>query len=209
MTHHYSKPIRKKLQELVGLAHERELGNAMEDDFLVCRAVKLGFCPGKMFQRKWPRPSFWTDLYKNTTGKLITLFFWFFLVFSDFRNVNKREVDAFPIDLKRMEIGLKDRRLLFLSPFNENQWRISAKRSHYRNLFVAAMSAVIFVIHAEPSSKTEELCRQILSWQKPIYTFESNYNKNLIEMGARPVNMDKDLVRKSIFHHSQFFLGDC
>ena len=85
MTHQYAKPIRKKLRELAGLAHERELSRAlemldshfaqwrrqeidcfelndrihsfhqktsrelwetyssMEDDFLVCRAVKLGF----------------------------------------------------------------------------------------------------------------------------------------------------------------------
>ncbi len=67
---------------------------------------------------------------------------------------------------------------------------LTFKTSHYRNLFVATMSAVISVAHAEPSSKTEELCQQILSWQKPIYTFESDYNKNLIEMGARLVNMD-------------------
>ena len=38
-----------------------------------------------------------------------TLFFWFFLVFSDCRNVNKREVDAFPVDLNRMESILKKR----------------------------------------------------------------------------------------------------
>ena len=82
---------------------------------------------------------------------------------------------------------LKDGRLLFLSPFDKNQQRISAKRSHYRNLFVAAMSAVIFVAHAGPSSKTEKFCRQVLSWQKPIYTLESDYNKNLIKMGARPI----------------------
>ena len=85
MTHKHAKSIRKKLQELAGLAHERELSSAletldshftqwrrqeidcfelndrihsfhqktsrdlwktfssMEDDFLVCRAVKLGF----------------------------------------------------------------------------------------------------------------------------------------------------------------------
>jgi hypothetical protein len=85
MTHEYAKSIRKKLRELAGLAHERELTRAletldshfaqwrrqeidcfelndrihsfhqktscelwetyssMEDDFLVCRAVKLGF----------------------------------------------------------------------------------------------------------------------------------------------------------------------
>ncbi|MBU4176199.1 MAG: DNA-processing protein DprA [Proteobacteria bacterium] len=82
---------------------------------------------------------------------------------------------------------LKDGRLLFLSPFDKNQRRISAKSSHYRNLFVAALSAVIFVTHAEPSSKTEGLCRRLLFWQKPLYTFDSDFNKNIIDMGARPV----------------------
>ena len=55
------------------------------------------------------------------------------------------------------------------------------------------------IVHAEPSSKTEELCRQILSRQKPIYTFESDYNKNLIEMGARPVNMDNVSLWANLF----------
>ena len=85
---------------------------------------------------------------------------------------------------------LKDGRLLFLSPFDENQRRISAKSSHYRNLFVAAMSAAVFVIHAGTGSKTEAFCKEILSWQKPIYTLDSDYNMNLIKMGARPVNID-------------------
>ena len=91
---------------------------------------------------------------------------------------------------KEYKKPLKDNRLLFLSPFDENQRRISAKRSHYRNLFVAALSAVIFVTHADSGSKTESFCKEILTWQKPVYTFESDYNKNLIKMGARPVNMD-------------------
>jgi len=52
------------------------------------------------------------------------------------------------------------------------------------------MSAAVFVIHASPGSKTEAFCKEIISWQKAIYTFESDYNKNLIKMGARPVNMD-------------------
>jgi len=43
------------------------------------------------------------------------------------------------------------------------------------------------VTHAGPASKTEAFCKEILSWQKPIYTFESDYNKNLIEMGAQPI----------------------
>jgi len=91
---------------------------------------------------------------------------------------------------KEYKKPLKDGRLLFLSPFDENQRRISAKTSQYRNLFVAALSAIIFVAHAGPASKTEAFCKEILSWQKPIYIFDSNYNKNLIEMGAQPVNTD-------------------
>ena len=64
------------------------------------------------------------------------------------------------------------------------------KTSHYSDLFVAALSAVIFVVHAGPASKTEAFCKEIISWQKPVYAFESDYNKNLIKMDARPVNMD-------------------
>ena len=91
---------------------------------------------------------------------------------------------------KEYKKPLKDGRLLFLSPFDENQRRISAKSSHYRNFFVAAMSVAVFVAHAGPSSKTEAFCRKILSWQKPVYTFESDYNKNLIKIGARTINID-------------------
>jgi len=88
---------------------------------------------------------------------------------------------------KEYKKPLNDGRLLFLSPFDENQRRISVKTSHYRNLFVAALSSVVFVAHAGPGSKTEAFCREILAWQKPIYTFDTDYNKNLIEMGAQPV----------------------
>lgn len=99
------------------------------------------------------------------------------------RNINGMRIRK---DYKK---PLNDGRLLFLSPFKENKRRISVKTSHYRNLFVAALSSVVFVAHAGPGSKTEAFCREILSWQKPIYTFDNDYNKNLIEMGAQPVNM--------------------
>jgi hypothetical protein len=36
-----------------------------------------------------------------------SLFFWYYLLFSDCRNVNKREVDAFPMNLTRMKIAVK------------------------------------------------------------------------------------------------------
>jgi predicted Rossmann fold nucleotide-binding protein DprA/Smf involved in DNA uptake len=83
--------------------------------------------------------------------------------------------------------AIKEGRLLFMSPFEEGQRRISVKTSQFRNLFVAALSEQVFVAHAEPGGKTENLCRDILSWKKPIYTFNSDYNKNLIEMGVQPI----------------------
>jgi predicted Rossmann fold nucleotide-binding protein DprA/Smf involved in DNA uptake len=100
------------------------------------------------------------------------------------RSINNMRIN------KEYKKPLKDGRLLFLSPFDKNQRRISAKRSYFRNLFVAALSVAVFVAHAGPASKTESFCKEIISWQKPIYTFESDYNKNLIKMGARPVNME-------------------
>ena len=67
---------------------------------------------------------------------------------------------------------------------------LTFKTSHYHNIFVAALSAAVFVTHAGPDSKTEAFCKEIISWQKPIYTFESDYNKNIIDTGALPVNID-------------------
>ncbi len=65
---------------------------------------------------------------------------------------------------------------------------LTFKTSHYCNLFVAAMSTAIFIAHAGSGSKTEAFCKEIISWQKPIYTFDSDYNKNLVEMGAQPID---------------------
>jgi len=60
------------------------------------------------------------------------------------------------------------------------------------------LSSVVFVTYAAPTGKTEEFCRQILSWQKPLYTFDSDYNKNIINMGARPIKPE-DVSRWGMF----------
>ena len=55
---------------------------------------------------------------------------------------------------------------------------------------MARLANAVFVAHAEVGGKTEEMSDEILSLNKHLYTFESEYNKTLIEMGARPVNME-------------------
>ena len=52
MTHQYAKSIRKKLRELAGLAPERELSRAYDDDLLVYKVVKLGFLSREEVQEK-------------------------------------------------------------------------------------------------------------------------------------------------------------
>ena len=85
---------------------------------------------------------------------------------------------------------LAERRLLILSPFAETQPRPTVATSLYRNHFVIALADSIFVPYAAPSSKTENFCNEILCCQKPLYTFESDFNKNMINLGATPVNLE-------------------
>jgi hypothetical protein len=40
------------------------------------------------------------------------------------------------------------------------------------------------VVHAAPGSKTEAFCRELVRWGKPLRTFDSPHNANLVEMGA-------------------------
>jgi hypothetical protein len=51
---------------------------------------------------------------------------------------------------------------------------------------VAALAEHIFVPYAAPASKTERFCREIIAWNKRLYTFESDLNRNLLALGARP-----------------------
>jgi hypothetical protein len=42
----------------------------------------------------------------------------------------------------------------------------------------------VLVVHAAPGGKTEAFCRELVRWGKPLHTFDSPYNANLVEMGA-------------------------
>jgi predicted Rossmann fold nucleotide-binding protein DprA/Smf involved in DNA uptake len=86
---------------------------------------------------------------------------------------------------------LDEGRILFLSPFDKKIKRQTVATSQLRNQLVAMLANAAFVAYADAGGKLEQLCRQIIKLKKNLYTFESGYNKPLIEMGARPVNMEK------------------
>lgn len=83
---------------------------------------------------------------------------------------------------------LADGRLLLLSSFSKDKCRVTTETAINRNRFAAAIADSIFVAHAGYGSKMEQLCREILSWRKPLYMLESAANGNLISLGAIPIS---------------------
>ncbi len=55
--------------------------------------------------------------------------------------------------------------------------------------WLAALADELLVAHASPGGKTEQFCRELLEWGKPLYTLEDRANGNLFEMGARPLRL--------------------
>lgn len=83
---------------------------------------------------------------------------------------------------------LKDGRLLILSSFEAKHRRLTVELAQQRNEFVIAMADEVFITHASPSGKLESLAKEIVTSDKPCYTFESKHNKNLLKVGFRPIS---------------------
>ena len=41
-----------------------------------------------------------------------------------------------------------------------------------------------------PGGKIEVLCRDIVTWEMPLYVLDHSANQHLIEVGARPMSPD-------------------
>jgi predicted Rossmann fold nucleotide-binding protein DprA/Smf involved in DNA uptake len=82
---------------------------------------------------------------------------------------------------------LENGRLLLLSPFSDKQRRATQQTATERNRFVAASADAVFVAYAAPNSKTENFCREVLAWGKPLLTFESSEDSALVALGAKPL----------------------
>jgi predicted Rossmann fold nucleotide-binding protein DprA/Smf involved in DNA uptake len=93
--------------------------------------------------------------------------------------------------LKRVPAELRDAvdqgRLLICTPFPASVRRVTAETAMQRNRAVAQLARRVVVSHASPGSKMEKLSRDILSADKPLYTFDHPANKTLLDLGARTV----------------------
>ncbi len=79
-----------------------------------------------------------------------------------------------------------DERLLIVSMFGSNHRRTTLGLARRRNLFVAALADKICIAHASAGSQTLAFARQVLAWDKPVFTFDVAANGLLLEFGAEP-----------------------
>ena len=83
---------------------------------------------------------------------------------------------------------LEQNRLLVLSPFVKGRNRITEANAVRRNKFVAQVADVVFVAYAAPGGKTKSFCRQLVSTGKPLFTFDTPENLNLLALGVKPLS---------------------
>ena len=95
------------------------------------------------------------------------------------------------IENMRLKSAWKDafakERLLILSSFESRYDRQTAALANRRNAFVAALADKICIAHAAEDSKTLEFAQIVLTWGKPVFTFETPANDALFQLGAQPL----------------------
>ena len=75
-------------------------------------------------------------------------------------------------------------RLMLLSFFDDRIRRPTLSIANTRNDYIAALADRLLIAHAEPSGKTEQLCKAAIANGKPVFTLDSPDNANLIELGV-------------------------
>ena len=95
---------------------------------------------------------------------------------------------------KEWKAGIDAKRLLILSPFKDNENRVTAKLAEERNRFVAAIADRLFIAYAQPGGKTEALARHAIEQGKPVHTFNHPATENLREMGAMGVEGAEGMI---------------
>lgn len=83
--------------------------------------------------------------------------------------------------------GISENRLLILSRFDSKYRRSTATLASQRNAFVAALADKILIAHAAEGSQTLEFAQVVSEWDKPLFTFDTEANKPILQLGARPI----------------------
>ena len=95
-----------------------------------------------------------------------------------------RSIENMRLERKQKDALAKER-LLILSIFESK--RSTAALASQRNAFVAALADKICIAHAAEDSKTLAFAQRVLTWGKPVFTFETPANNALFQLGAHPL----------------------
>ena len=101
------------------------------------------------------------------------------ILFCPARNIENMRLE------RKQKDALAEERLLILSIFESK--RSTAALASQRNAFVAALADKICIAHAAEDSKTLAFAQRVLTWGKPVFTFETPANNALFQLGAHPL----------------------
>ncbi|HUY35458.1 MAG TPA: hypothetical protein VMV69_22125 [Pirellulales bacterium] len=99
------------------------------------------------------------------------------------------ELDHVPLGAS-LRPAIEAARLLLLSPFGADVTRATTARAQTRNEFVAALAAAVLIPHASAGGKAEATARHVVERGQPLFTFDDDENKGLLQLGARQYNID-------------------
>lgn len=88
------------------------------------------------------------------------------VIVSPARSISRMRVPA------EYKTAISENRMLILSPFNENQNRMTAKNAEIRNHFVATIADKILIAHAESGGRLERLSINLSNQGDKIIKFE-------------------------------------
>jgi hypothetical protein len=77
--------------------------------------------------------------------------------------------------------------MIIVSPFDDRHTRITANLAEKRNRFIANLADDILIAHASAGGKLERFAKELIGEGRQVWTFESEWNRGLVEMGARVV----------------------
>jgi predicted Rossmann fold nucleotide-binding protein DprA/Smf involved in DNA uptake len=85
----------------------------------------------------------------------------------------------------KWKTAIRENRLLLISPFDDDIKRPRKIHSEERNEFVVKLADMVLIAYAHPGGKIEALAKKAIEWGKPVFTFDTLDNKDLLDLGAQ------------------------
>ena len=99
---------------------------------------------------------------------------------------------------KKWRQGIDEGWMQVVSPFEKKHRRMTAELAEQRNRFIADLSDEILIAHASPGGKLEKFALELIEEGKRVWTFESEWNRGLVERGARIMRDFSEIIDRQV-----------